>query len=180
CDFCRNADWFALGDVDDGFTCKRCRRSQAILSRHGLQEPEPKWYYQLDEIAYQGLRNDMHVPILALDHLRRNSNACLYADELEIWEASALQPLMEIDICCVADGLLTIGEAKITDRIEGGGAKEKRSLEKYKDAALKLNARRFVYATSKDWSAQTHTNVSAAFQGTSIETLPLTAKELQT
>jgi hypothetical protein len=86
CDFCRNADWFALGDVDDGFTCKRCRRSQEILSRHALQDPEPKWYYQLDEIAYQGLRNDMHVPILALDHLRKNSSAFLYADELEVWE----------------------------------------------------------------------------------------------
>ena len=180
CDFCRTADWFSLADLDHGFTCKRCRRSQPILSRHALQAQEPKWYYQLDEIAYQGIRNDMHVPLLALDHLRKSSISFLYVDELEVALPGADHPFIEIDICCICDGVLTIGEAKVTDRIEGGGARERHSLQKYRDAAGKLGVRRFVYATSKAWLAQTHANVQSVFAGTAIETVPLTSHELYT
>lgn len=178
CDFCRNADWFSVADVSDAFTCKRCRRRQAILSRHALHQPEPQWFYQLDEITYQGLRSNMHVPLLALDCLRRRSNSFLYCDELEISEPGAKKPFMEIDICCVHDGVLTIGEAKVTERIEGGGSKEVQSLQKYKNMAIKLGARRFVYATSKTWAAQTHANVASVFAGTAINTLPLEKDDL--
>jgi hypothetical protein len=177
CDFCRNADWFSVGDIDDGFACKRCRREQPILSRHAMQQPEPVWFYQLDEIAYQGLRNDMQVPLLALDFLRRKSKSFLYSDELELWESGS-KPLMEIDICCICDGVLMIGEAKSTDRIEGGGAKEVSALEKYRDAARMFGARRFVLATSKMWLPQTLLNAGRIFRDTGIEVLPLTVTEI--
>jgi hypothetical protein len=48
CQYCRNADWFALGEVAQGFRCKRCRREQNILSKHALHSAEPVWYYALD------------------------------------------------------------------------------------------------------------------------------------
>ena len=73
CDYCRGTVWFPLADLGTEFTCKRCRRAQPILSRHALKQTEPAWYYQFDEVAYQGVRNDMHVPLLALDYLRRGN-----------------------------------------------------------------------------------------------------------
>ena len=45
---------------------------------------QPSVYYQLDELVYQGLENDMHIPTLALDTLRCSAQGSfLYVEELE-------------------------------------------------------------------------------------------------
>lgn len=178
CEYCRTADWFSLGDLGGEFRCKRCRRKQTLLSKHSLKNDEPTWYYQLDEIAYLGLRNDMHVPILALDYLRRKSSAFSYVDELEIWKPGLSKPFIEIDLCCICDGILTIGEAKTTERIEGGGKRERRSLQKYREAALGLAARQFVLATTKAWANETIANASQAFIDTGVEVRCLAGEQL--
>jgi hypothetical protein len=169
CQYCRTADWFSMRDLADEFNCKRCARKQAIQSKHTLQRPEPVWYYQLDEVVYQGLRNDMQVPLLALDYMRRGNRSFSYTDELEIWKPGERKPFIEIDLCCICDGILTIGEAKTTERIESGGQSERRSLDKYREAAVLLGARRFVLVTSKVWSALTLANAGEAFAGTNVE-----------
>jgi hypothetical protein len=66
-----------MKDLADEFNCKRCARKQPIQSRHTFGQAEPVWYYQLDEIAYQRIRNDMHVPLLALDYLRKKNTSLL-------------------------------------------------------------------------------------------------------
>jgi hypothetical protein len=113
----------------------------------------------------------MHVPILALDYLRRNSKTFSYTDELEIWKPGKTLPLIEIDLCCICDGTLTIGEAKTTDRIEGGGTKEKASLKNYLQIATTLGARQFVLATSQAWSPDTIANAKRVFAGTAVTIL---------
>ena len=140
CQYCRTADWFSVRDLADEFDCKRCGRRQTMLSPQSLKEPEPTWYYGLDEIAFQGLRNDMHVPLLALDYLRRKNPRFSYVDEMDLWKVDADHPFIEVDLCCICEGTLTIGEAKTTEKIEGGGKRERRSLAKYKEAALLLGA----------------------------------------
>jgi hypothetical protein len=173
CQFCRAADWFPLGEISSEFRCRRCRREQTILSKNTLQSADPAWYYQLDEIVFQGLKNDMDVPLLALDYLRRSANSFLFTDELELRRRNDTRPFIEIDICCICDGVLVVGEAKATSRIEGGGKRERRSLAKYKDAALGLGARRFVLASSVRWNQETIANTHQAFSGTNIKVLVL-------
>jgi hypothetical protein len=167
-----------MRDLGDEFTCKRCARKQAIQSKHSLGQTEPVWYYQLDEIVYQGIRNDVHVPLLALDYLRRKNTSFSYTDELELWRPTQPRPFIEVDLCCICDGTLTIGEAKTTERIEGGGKHERRSLNKYRETALLLGARRFVLATSKAWSAETLANAKAAFAGTNVEVMHLEGAQI--
>jgi hypothetical protein len=152
CMYCRNADWFRLGEIDDGFRCRRCRHDQPILIRQTLEQIEPSWYYQLDEIVYQGLRNDVSVPLLPLDVLRRRAGSFLYTEELTISDIAQTQPCIEIDLCCIADGILTSGEAKVGKKVENGGKAERRALDKYKQICQRLSARRFVLATSNFWS----------------------------
>jgi len=178
CQYCRTADWFSLRDLADEFNCKRCRRKQAILSAHFLREPEPVWHYQLDEVAYQGIRNDMHVPLLALDYMRKKDSRFSYADELEIYKQSSPRPFIEMDLCCICEGTLTIGEAKTTERIEGGGKRERRCLAKYREAALLLGARRFVLATPISWTDETLANAMRAFADTNIEVVPLVGTQI--
>jgi len=178
CQYCRTADWFSVRELADDFGCKRCGRRQTILSPQSLKEPEPVWYYKLDEIAFQGLRNDMHVPLLTLDYLRRKSNRFSYGDEMELWKAGADHPFIEVDLCCICEGTLTLGEAKTTEKIEGGGKRERRSLAKYKEAALLLGAGRFVLATSKSWAAETLANAAATFADADIELMALTGDQI--
>lgn len=173
CQYCRNTDWFALGEIAERFRCKRCRREQTILSRHALQSPDPVWYYALDEIVYQGMRSDMSVPLLALDLLRRGSVSFLYMDEVEVRKPGAAKPFIEIDLCCIPDGVLTIGEAKKTERINGGGQAEIALLAKYREAARAFGARQFVLATSEVWADQTLRNAREAFKETSISVVVL-------
>ena len=180
CQYCRTADWFSVRDLADDFGCKRCGRRQTILSPQSLKEPEPVWYYKLDEIAFQGLRNDMHVPLLTLDYLRRKNPRFSYVDEMELWKAGADHPFIEVDLCCICEGTLTIGEAKTTEKIEGGGKRERRSLAKYKEAALLLGAGRFVLATSKAWAAETLANAAATFADTDIEVMALIGDQILT
>lgn len=178
CQYCRTADWFSMRDLDGDFHCKRCGRSQTILSPQSLNEPEPVWYYRLDEITFKGLRNDMHAPMLALDYLRRKYPRFAYADEMELWRSGEDHPFIEVDLCCVCEGTLTIGEAKTTDRVEGGGKRERRSLAKYKEAATLLGAGRFVLATSKIWTAETVANAAATFSDTDIEVMALNSDQI--
>jgi hypothetical protein len=178
CQYCRNTAWFALGEVAAGFRCKRCRREQQILSRHALLSPDPVWYYALDEIVYQGIRSDMDVPLLALDVLRRQSSSFVYMDEIEVREPEAPKPFIEIDLWCIPDGVLTIGEAKKTERINGGGKAEIAALTKYCEVATAFGARQFVLATSQTWADQTVLNARATFKDTSISVLVLDRSEL--
>jgi hypothetical protein len=179
CQYCRTADWFSMKDLDNEFSCKRCARRQPIQSKHTLGQSEPRWCYKLDEIVYQGMRNDMQVPLLGLDYLRRKNRSFSYADELELWRPGQPNPFIEMDLCCICDGTLTIGEAKTTGRIEGGGKRERRSLAKYREAAVLLGARRFVLATSQTWSAETLANARAAFTGTNVEVMHLEGTQIR-
>lgn len=178
CEFCRSTDWFPLEEIDDHFRCARCRRNQRIDSGHALGRKEPIWYYQLDEVVFQGLKNNIHVPLLTLDFLRRQASSFLYSEELEIWRPEEDRPFKEIDICCICDGVLTIGEAKVGNRIEKGGGKERNTLAKYRDVAEGLGAHRFVFATSDQWAAETGENVRRAFAGTRIEIISLSRNDL--
>ncbi len=178
CRYCRTADWFSVADVGNDFRCKRCRTSQSMLSFNSFGRPEPMWHYQLDEIVYLGLRNCMQVPLLALDYLKKSSNSFMYADEQEIRNSSNNEALIEIDICCIVDGLLVIGEAKASKRLEGGGRKEKAVLAKYKSLGLSVGARKFVLATSVSWSSTTVESAEGTFKGTDIQVIALTGEDL--
>jgi hypothetical protein len=105
--------------------------------------------------------------------VRRTHTSLSYAEKLEFWRPDQPNPFIEIDLCCSCDGTLTIGEAKATGRIEGGGKRERRSLVKYREVADLLGERRFVLATSEAWSAETRANAAAAFANTSIEIVHL-------
>jgi hypothetical protein len=97
---------------------------------------------------------------------------------LEIYKPGSPRPFIEIDLCCICDGTLTIGEAKSTERIEGGRKRERRALAKYKEAAVLLGARQFVLATSLTWTPETLQNAAAAFANTNVEVVPVIGSQI--
>jgi hypothetical protein len=140
CQFCRNADWFSLDELSQNFTCKRCGRAQGIKSTNfWYGDHEPGWFYKLDEIVYQFLRHNGYVTLLALDHLRRKAEeSFLYTPDIELTKHGETNPSVELDILCVPDGVMMIGEAKKEDRLGTSKRQEIETIEGYDRVAEKI------------------------------------------
>jgi hypothetical protein len=116
---------------------------------------------------------------VALEYLRRNSNSFMYTDEHEIRNPGEANPFIEVDICCVWNGVFTIGEAKASERVDGGGRKERETLSKYKGLVVRLGARAFVLATTQVSSPATVECAENVFRDTNVRVIYLTATELK-
>jgi hypothetical protein len=138
------------------------------------------WYYKLDEIVYQGDANGMIVPLLTLDYLRRFSrDTFLFTTELEFSREDGQIPIIEADLCCVVDGVLTIGEAKRDSVVASSQAASTAAMEKYRDLARQLLARQVVFATLSDsWSTETVRYAKRVFAKEHLQLKFLTGKEL--
>jgi hypothetical protein len=142
---------------------------------------EPSFYYKLDEIVFQGLRNDMDIPLLALTALQERAQASfLFAPEMWFFKKEEdKKPWMEADVLCIPDGVLTVGEVKSANTIAGTATEEKASLTNYRELANKLGARRAIFATATSaWNPGTQANIESIFKSSEIEIEILTAAEL--
>jgi hypothetical protein len=165
CRYCRNSAWFSVGEITQEFKCKRCGRTQVYTKSNWKMPDEPSWFYKLDELVYQGCAHDMAVPLLALNFLKlASSDNFSFVTDREFWKSGAEKADAEIDLCCVSDGVLTIGEAKKDDRLGKSAGEENAEIAKYKRIAAGLSARRLVLATySEDWNTKTVERVISAF-----------------
>ena len=142
---------------------------------------EPAWFYKLDEFVYQGYRQGMAVPLLALDYLKsETSDNFAFTTDCEFWKPAAPKPEAEIDFSCVMDGTLTIGEAKKDGSLGNSASEENAEITKYKRVASGLAARRVVFATlADDWNASTTERIITSFKDMRyVQVRFLTAKEL--
>lgn len=163
CRFCRNADWFSLDEVLQSFKCKRCARIQGISAQnYWYGDHEPGWFYKLDEIVYQFLRHNGYVTVLALNYLKEKANeSFLYTPDMEIAKRGATDVFMELDILCIPDGMLLIGEAKKEDRLGNSKQEEIDAVRRYDRLAEQIGAESLVFATFADrWSDKTQEHIA--------------------
>ena len=72
---------------------------------------------------------------------------------------------LEIDVCCITNGRLCIGEAKSNDSLAGKNLSPVQTAERYRDLALKMGASIVVFATSEPaWNQSSHDAVRNAFE----------------
>ena len=84
-----------------------------MLSENWKQPSQPLIYYSLNEVFYQGLKSNMKCPLLTLNYLKKLSESCfIFSPELELYSKSDNKKEIEIDIICISDGELLIGETK--------------------------------------------------------------------
>lgn len=155
CEKCKHTGWYDIEDVDNKFKCRRCGTIQHYNSEHlARQNPvEPEWFYKLDESIYQGYDNDMIVPILTLNKLKKLSKeSFLYTNEIEIRKKeNPSEQYREIDICCILDGKIIIGECKVDNKLKD------KEIKKYKDIYEEIGAEKIIFSTfnKKGWSGGT-------------------------
>jgi hypothetical protein len=165
CTYCRNADWFSVGDITQEFKCRRCGRSQVYVKSNWKEPDEPAWFYKLDELIYLGYRHGMAASLLALDRMRRKSESSFtFTTDREFWIPGRSKPEVEADFFCVIDGVLTVGEAKKENNLGNGTSEEAAKIKKYRRLVSGLSVRQLVFATLGDsWPQKTVEKVSAAF-----------------
>jgi hypothetical protein len=178
CETCRNSDWYRIDDIGHTFGCSRCQKTQVYTKRHWKSPNEPSWYYKLDEVFYQGYRNGMTVPILTLSYLKsRSISSFLYCPELDVrTNAIARKPDLELDLCCICDGSMVIGQATKQDTL---GSKEKARLESNRDIAVGIRASLLILSTLQDaWSQRTIDTAKQVFAKTDTKLQFLTRRDL--
>lgn len=161
CNDCRNSEWYALDEMEASFICKRCGSKQLIKHRNLHGAKEPQWFYKLDEVVYQGVVSNMHVPLLTLYRLKKNSKSFLYIPESDVIKGD---DKIELDVCCIVDGRIIIGEAK-KDAIR------QRDITKYSDIAktLKRYPDEVIFSTfAEDWSEPVKAYIQQNVKNSSI------------
>jgi hypothetical protein len=154
CPRCSFAAWYAVEEIDQRFRCSRCR-DESWITRQAWRNPsEPLWFFALDEIVFQAIDHNARAPLLALESIRRQSRSFIFAPEMEVFDDSAL--LAEIDILCLVEGTIVIGEAKTVDQLGRSEAEERASLRKLLKVAEAISAHELVMATTQNsWSDRT-------------------------
>ena len=180
CAVCRDAYWYSLNALSQRFECRRCEHSQVFTREHWKDPAQPNLFYRLDEIVFQGLVHDMAVPVQTLDHLRKKAKRAFdFSPEIEVWATGAQRPTMEVDICCLMDGSLIIGEAKTADVLDKSRKGERTIISKYQQAASDLGASAVVFATiSPTWDPGTIQEITKSFSSGNIKPIVLTASEI--
>jgi hypothetical protein len=181
CNRCADLEWFDITEISQKFTCRRCGTTQNYTAQSGRHPHEPSWFYKLDEIVYQMIAHNGEVTLMSLHALERRSvGSFLFAPELGIKEKGSKKPFMEIDICCVMDGQLMIGEAKSVDTLKTSETAAAKAASKYKDIALQLGCSGVVFSTTApNWNEETLQAIAAAFSShPQIRVIKLTASTL--
>jgi hypothetical protein len=165
CSHCSNVDWFSISDITHAFTCRRCGKNQQYKRANWRHPDEPSWFYKLDEIVYQALLNNSIAPILTLGALREKcKDSFLFCPELRISVKGDEKHFMELDICCIPDGRLCIGEAKSNGMLATKGVSAGEATLKYRDLAVKLGATRVIFSTcSHVWDHASEVAIESTF-----------------
>jgi hypothetical protein len=165
CGNCSDVGWFSVDEITHSFTCRRCGKSQQYTKSNWRHPEEPSWFYKLDEIVYQALLNNSAVPILTLDALREKcKESFLFCPELRINVKGEEKNFMELDICCIPDGKLCIGEAKSNGTLATKGVSASEAAARYRDLAVKLGATRVIFSTSSQtWDTASESAIEASF-----------------
>jgi hypothetical protein len=154
CRRCENTSFYRVADISETFECRRCRQVTAISRVNWQGAREPIWFYALDEVVYQALDKNGAVPILALATLAKGYRSFQWMPE-QMLVGGKGNP-MEIDILAIRNGILILGEAKSTNRID---MTDKR-LEKLGRIVSGIGAKRFVMATSHDdWTSDSRARI---------------------
>jgi len=144
CVRCRLVRWYDVASLTTKFVCGRCSQMQQFTRINWKTPEEPRWYYALAETVYQCHRHDSYLTIVALDHLRARSKISFqFLPEIDVTNFPSAGESQEIDIACMVDNLIVIGECK-TEPLKPSHT------DKYEALATKLGRRpdEIVFATS--------------------------------
>jgi hypothetical protein len=165
CRRCRAAAFYSAAEFEPTFRCVRCRLDQVPDRESWLRTVEPIWYYRLDEVVFQFLTHNGHLPLLAAyDRFNETREPVAYAFELDIFDGEGERS--ELDLAVLVGGRLWVGEATVRDQLGRSAAQEQERLARLGEVVSVLDAYGVIFATSAaEFSERTRTNVSRVLDG---------------
>lgn len=178
CERCAYAGWYPIAEVTQTFRCGRCRTEQRFTRRHWRMPEEPSWCYELNEVIYQGLANNMSVPILTAAVLQETAKGSFFSiPETEL--RAEKRPKQELDLTFICDGEIGIAECTTASVLNSNGTKENAELNRLREVADLLRAKHAVFSTLADsWEEITGKRAATAFQGSRARLRWLVRKDL--
>lgn len=141
CPQCNAEEFYFMKEVDEKFFCKGCRQENVAP----LKLPPA---YRLNHIVAEGRLNGVVATVLTLYKLfLETEDSFIYCPELGLKSG---ENEMEIDIVCIVDGEIVIGEAKMGRLIKDRDFSPRDEFEKYKIIARDIGAHRVVFSTIQD------------------------------
>ena len=168
CSTCSYSCWYPVQNVGQYFECSRCFETQVYKSN-------PLWLYKLPEVIFLGFADNMQVPLLALHYLNRTSRKAFeWVPDSDIYfrDQDTCSP-RNIDILCLRDGKVYIGEAKSNDHLDSD------KLALYETLLRRIEVDGLVFATTKEkWDRSTMSRINELADRTTRQVLVLTGREL--
>jgi len=122
CKHCGIESWFHVDEVSQFNECAGCGNPRPLTV--GIE-----WRYRLNSLVKRCVSARVMAVLHAMTIIAQRSMACfLYSPNLELYRPGNQNAWRELDIACVSDGELVIGEVK-------DGSFDKRELERFADAA---------------------------------------------
>ncbi|MFD5862803.1 hypothetical protein [Streptomyces chartreusis] len=162
CARCRFEAFYRIGQVGSDFNCEACGHTSPLTrGRWYAKDAEPHWYYALDQVVQDLLRQNGDVPLLAAQHLRQRAASVLWSPELQVIDAEGT---VELDLCLIVDGRVIVGEAKSNRTLKASNGTQE-AAARLVHAAQLLSADEIVLATSKKaWARGTLSAVNTAVE----------------
>jgi hypothetical protein len=166
CIRCSAIGWFSVAEITENFTCRRCGINQQYTQASWKTPNEPAWFYKLDEMVYQMLQHRGDTTLLTLNALRAKAKTSFhFAPELAIRPLGTAKSSIEVDIPCIKDGEMYIGEAKSVDTLAAENFTAGEVAARYRDLAEKMNASGVIFSTSAaGWNETTKEAIGRAFE----------------
>jgi hypothetical protein len=164
CQRCRAGRFYTPAESDPTFRCQNCRLEQRATRTSWLNEVEPVWHYDLDEVVRRFVHHRGHLPLFAAVNLLADTDdpaSAEFAFELEFRRDDVA---VEFDIVARTASELWVGEATTRDRFAEGGASERERLDLIHRLADELNARHVVLATSQTFRQATRNQARKRLQ----------------
>jgi len=115
CRRCAHKNWNSIDDISHTLKCEVCRVEFQI-------DPDFRWDFHLNEFLARGIREHGHLALVwAIGALLRDTrDSFLFSPPLALYlanqEKARPESGAELDILCVRDGRLAIGEVKSSER----------------------------------------------------------------
>lgn len=168
CDYCSYKAWYPVDQAGQTFQCGRCFQSQ-------VYHTNPLWLYKLPEVVFQGFADNMQVPLLALNCMRKRTvHNFEWMPDSNVYDSTNLEsPIRNIDLICLVDGKLYVGEAKSNNSISAD------QFSWYERFLRRTAVDGLVFATSQTrWSQGTADRINRLRAQFSGEVVGLTSADL--
>jgi hypothetical protein len=138
CEYCKLTDFYGMKEVDERFLCKGCYETNITPLK--LDQA-----FKLNHIASESYHQGSIATILTLYYLYREAKeSFIYSTELSL---KKMGKEMEIDIACLVDGKMVIGEAKMGKLIKDRDFSPKDEFNKYKGLSGEIHADQVIFST---------------------------------